>query len=250
MAHVRRSPGGRPGYQARYTDPRGRSRTKTFTKKYDAERFLERVGGAKQAGEYVDPAGGRELFADQFERWWDTTVGLRWTTRDRDRTIARTHLLTDFGPMRLAAIDHDSVQAWVAGMVDAGYAPSTVHKAHQILAKVLESAVKSNRLGRNVTEQTDLPTIERKEQRFLTPVEANRLADAIDPRYRPLVLVGAYGGLRPGEMYALRRSRIDLLAGTVEVARNADRGIGPAPVRPPEDTRRPACGAPAPHRRR
>jgi integrase len=33
-----------------------------------------------------------------------------------------------------------------------------------------------------------------------------------------LVLVGAYGGLRIGELAGLRRSRVDLLRGTVEVA--------------------------------
>jgi integrase len=45
-----------------------------------------------------------------------------------------------------------------------------------------------------------------------------RLADAIRPSYRALVLVGAYGGLRIGELAGLRRSRVDLLPGTVEVA--------------------------------
>jgi integrase len=53
--------------------------------------------------------------------------------------------------------------------------------------------------------------------RFLTPAEVATLADAIDPRYRALVLVGAYGGLRIGELAGLRRSRVDLLRGTVTV---------------------------------
>ena len=54
--------------------------------------------------------------------------------------------------------------------------------------------------------------------RFLTPAEVAALADAIAPRYRALVLVGAYGGLRIGELAGLRRSRVDLLRGTVQVA--------------------------------
>jgi integrase len=54
--------------------------------------------------------------------------------------------------------------------------------------------------------------------RFLTPAEVATLADAIVPRYRALVLVGAYGGLRIGELAGLRRSRVDLLRGTVQVA--------------------------------
>jgi integrase len=63
-----------------------------------------------------------------------------------------------------------------------------------------------------------LPKIEREEMRFLTPAEVAALAGAIDRRYRALVLVGAYGGLRIGELAGLRRARVDLLRGTVSVA--------------------------------
>jgi integrase len=54
--------------------------------------------------------------------------------------------------------------------------------------------------------------------RFLTSAAVATLADAIDRRYRALVLVGAYGGLRIGELAGLRRGRVDLLRGTVQVA--------------------------------
>ncbi len=56
------------------------------------------------------------------------------------------------------------------------------------------------------------------EQRFLFPGEVETLAGAGQPRYRALVLVGAYGGLRFGELAALRRSRVDILRGRVTVA--------------------------------
>ena len=41
--------------------------------------------------------------------------------------------------------------------------------------------------------------------RFLTPTEIVHLAEVIHPRYRALVFVGAYGGLRIGELAGLRR---------------------------------------------
>jgi integrase len=63
-----------------------------------------------------------------------------------------------------------------------------------------------------------LPKVEREEMRFLSPAEVVTLVDAIDRRYRALVLVGAYGGLRIGELAGLRRSRVNLLRGTVQVA--------------------------------
>jgi hypothetical protein len=63
-----------------------------------------------------------------------------------------------------------------------------------------------------------LPKIEREEMRFLTPANLVNLAEAIPARYRALVFVGAYGGLRIGELAGLRQSRVDLLAGAVTVA--------------------------------
>ena len=46
--------------------------------------------------------------------------------------------------------------------------------------------------------------------RFLTVAEVRRLAVAVGPGYRALILLGAYGGLRIGEMTGLRRKRLDL----------------------------------------
>jgi integrase len=57
--------------------------------------------------------------------------------------------------------------------------------------------------------------------RFLAPVEISRLADAIDARYRALVLVASYCGLRIGEVAGLRRAQVDLDARTIRVIENA-----------------------------
>jgi integrase len=60
------------------------------------------------------------------------------------------------------------------------------------------------------------------EHRFLTASHVDRLADAMpDHQYRTLVYILAYGGLRWGELVALGRRRIDVLARRVEVAESA-----------------------------
>ena len=46
-----------------------------------------------------------------------------------------------------------------------------------------------------------------------------RLADALPPRFRALVIVAAFSGLRWGELAALRRADVDLAEGTVRVPR-------------------------------
>ena len=56
---------------------------------------------------------------------------------------------------------------------------------------------------------------------FLEAGQVDALAGAIDDRYRALVYLAAYGGLRAGELVALKVSRVNTLAGTLEVAEAA-----------------------------
>jgi len=71
-----------------------------------------------------------------------------------------------------------------------------------------------------------LPRIARTEQRFLTAVEVERVADAIGEHFGPLVYSGAYLGSRWGELAGLRGERLNLLkrqeqiVGTLEEVRD------------------------------
>jgi integrase len=92
-----------------------------------------------------------------------------------------------------------------------------VPRACQLLGKVLGAAVDAGMIAQNPCRRVRLPRIERREMRFLTPAEVARLADSIRPGYRALVLLGAYGGLRMGEMAGLGRGRVGMEQGMVEV---------------------------------
>jgi integrase len=56
---------------------------------------------------------------------------------------------------------------------------------------------------------------------FLDARQVEALAEAIDPRYATLIRFGAYSGLRPSELTALKVGRLDLLRGTVRVVEAA-----------------------------
>jgi integrase len=219
MGHVeRRVWSGKASYRARYRDPAGRERSKSFDRKADAERWLAEMEHAKARGLWTDPRLGRVRFADWLTAWWSTTTNLRPTTRARDETLLRLHALPRFGDMPLAAIRQLEVRAWVAELSAEGLAPATVVKAYQLLGKVLAAAVDAGYLAQTPCRNVPLPKVEREEMRFLTPTEIVHLAEVIHPRYRALVFVGAYGGLRIGELAGIRRDRVDLLRGAVTVA--------------------------------
>ena len=142
---------------------------------------------------------------------------LRPSTLARDEVYVRTRIFPVFGDVALARLEHQAIQEWVNELSD-HLAPTTVHKCHQILRKTLAGAVRSRLLLRNPCDEIQLPRVQLDEMRFIGPAEIRLLAGTIDPRYPAFVLLGAYGGLRLGEMAGLRWRRVDLDRGRVEVA--------------------------------
>jgi integrase len=174
--------------------------------------------GAKLRGAWTDPAAGRTTLAAWLEEWWGSAADLRPSTVARDEAYFNSLILPRFGGTPLAAIRQPDVQAWVAELSARGFKPATVVKAYQLLGRTMKAAVNADMVPRSPCRAVRLLKVEREEMRFLNPAEVARLADVIDSRYRALILVAAYGGLRIGELAGLRRRRVDLLRGTVDVA--------------------------------
>ncbi len=231
---------------ARWKYPNGKTHTKSFKRERDAKAFLATVEHAKLVGDYVSPTDGKVLVGERFEKWFETTVNLRPSTRVRDESDARSLILPTFGKRPLASIDHDAVQGWVADLIAKGKAPATVPKAHQIMSKVMVSAVKGRLIARNPCDDTELPRVEREEQLFLTPTQVAKLADTIDPTARLVALTAAYSGLRVGELIGLRVGRVDTMRATIEAAEIVVEVKGTPPLRTTQDEGEPPhCSHPA-----
>src|SRR5919197_1228713 len=235
MAHIeKRIRNGQVSYRARYRDPAGRERSKSFSRKLDADRFVVQVEHAKSRGDWVDPTLGRITFADWLDQWWATTTNLRVSTRARDEASLRVHAVPRFGRMPLAAIHQIEVRAWVADLTGQDLKPATVVKAYQLFGKVMAAAVDAGIIAQSPCRRVPLPKVEQDEKRFLTPAEVAQLASVIEPRFRALVLVSTYGGLRIGELAGLRRARVDAARGTVTVLEIATDVSGRLVVGPPK----------------
>ncbi len=219
MAHIRKLANGR--FEARYRAADGRERARRFATKRQAQAHLEQIGVDRRAGTWRDPRAGRMLLADWIATWQPTTVDLRPSSRARDDTYLRTHVLPHFGSARLEAISPLDVRAWVVELTRQGLAPATVQKAYQTLAKALRAAVDADLLAVSPCRRIPLPRVERDEIRFLSPEEVDALAAAMKPRFGALVRFGAYSGLRISELAGLHRSAFDLPRGRVRVTRNA-----------------------------
>ena len=69
---------------------------------------------------------------------------------------------------------------------------------------------------------------------MLTVPQVFALADAIDQRYRALVLLAVFGSLRWGELAALRRCDLDLDKQTVRIVRQLTEISGHLTFGPPK----------------
>lgn len=224
---VRKLPSGR--WQARYIDTLGQPQTapQTFATKTDADRWLSLVEADLARGDWRDPRLGRITFGEWADEWLATTVHLKPKTRDGYETVLRAHLRPAFGAAPVAAIDTPAVRRFVAEMLAAGSAPGTVMKARQVLRSVLACAREAGAVKTNACDGVKIGRPHRRETKFLTPQQIERLAEAITkptekgrtyPEYGLLVRFAAYTGLRAGEIGAVRVGRLDLMRGRVEVS--------------------------------
>lgn len=162
------------------------------------------------------------------------TAHMRPTTKNFATSIINAHVRPQWESTRLDEITHRDLQRWILDDVDPKLAPSTRKHIAGVMSRILASAVKSGYIQSNPATGLVLPSIQREEMRFLDPNEIDRLAATIDARFAALVYLGAYGGLRIGELLGLRADHIDPARGRVDVADCITDNAGRATVGPPK----------------
>lgn len=219
MAHVEKRGTGR--WRARYRDPDGRERSRTFARRIDAERWLTSIEHAKLSGGYVDPANGRVPFGEWADLWLDAP-GKRPSALARDENIVRVHLNPALGNRPLGMITPADVQALVTGWT-AKSAPRTVRRQYGVLRAILNASVAAELIARTPCRGIRLPAVTQAVRHVVTAEELAALADAMGD-YGPMAYLGAVLGLRWGECAGLRVGRLDFLRSTLEVAEHLTRG--------------------------
>jgi integrase len=213
----RTSGDGRTTWVARWRDPSGKQRKRTFRRRVDAELFAAGTRTDMARGVYIDAARGRLTVSEWAGPWLAGRAHLTAKTLDSYESLLRTRILPTWGDLPLSRVSHAGVVAWVAGMRREGLSASRTRQAYHLLGAMLAAAVKDQRLPRNPAAGVDLPRLPTTERRYLTHGQVADLAEGCGP-YRLLVLALAYTGMRWGEVAALRVRRVDLLRRRIEVA--------------------------------
>lgn len=218
---IRKLPSGR--YQASYWHNVARHvAPETFPSKGDAQRWLSDLETSIHRGEWVDPAGGRMSVAELADRWKTRDPSKRKSTRARDDAILRLHILPTLGSRRLREVTAPDIQRLVNDWT-AAQAPRTVDRQYDVLRAIFTYAVRSDWIARTPCRDIKLPSVTGTRRTTLTVEDISAIAEAIDPRYEPMVWLGAVLGLRWAEVAGLTIGCLDLLRNTVTVSQQLDR---------------------------
>ena len=225
MASIKKRDDGR--WRARYRDATGKEHAAHRRTKAEAQAWLDKQTSAILNGTHVDPRAGRVRFGEYVVEWEKTKADVAASTMANVRGRIRKHATPFFGDMRMDTVRPTHARAFVAAPVADGYAPSTVKGITLTTAQVFSQAVEDGVIARSPFANVPLPAErDHEEMRFLDPAHVKLLAASIGERYRAAVYLASYGGLRAGELWALRVDRVNVLARTVEIAASASEAGG------------------------
>ena len=206
-------PVGGKRWRARYRTPDGGKKSKAFATKIEAERWLDQQTASIARGDWVDPTAGKVLFSEFAAEVHASRVHLAATTKARDETYLRTMVLPHLGDLPLAGVRPTHLRRLVSELTADGKAPATVRKAYQLASLILTQAVNDDRIARTPARGVKLPSLRESESeiRVLTHAQVATLREAMHPRFRVAVSLGAYAGLRAGEVFGLQAKSLDML---------------------------------------
>ncbi|MBW3639374.1 MAG: site-specific integrase [Actinobacteria bacterium] len=233
---MQRRPDGR--WRARYRDAGDKEHARHFTRKADAERWLDEVRSDLVRGTYVDPAAGRVLFADFARTWLEAQPHRAGTALLYERTL-RLHVYPRIGDRPLAAVRRSDIQALITSSGQ-HLAPKTVENHFRLIKAVFNAAVEDQLIAVSPCRKIARQPVAASRVVPLSVEQVERLVAATPQHFRALVITAVGTGLRQGEALGLRGQNVDFLRREVHVRHQlvSVPGVAPTWGRP---RRRAAC---------
>lgn len=209
-------------YEALYQDRAGKRHRRLFVLKKDARRWLDEQTAGMVTGQWADPRAGKETVRSYGERWLARQV-ISSGTGMAYRTVLNNHIYPALGATRLDAINRADIQTLVKSW-ESTAAPRTIEGRYSILAILMRAAVKDRVIPASPCVDIKLPKIEPRSA--LVPITTETvmaLREAMPPRFRAFVTVGAGTGMRRGELLGLTLDRVSFDFATIRVDRQLAR---------------------------
>lgn len=160
-------------------------------------------------------------------------VRIRRVTKQGYVRAIRLHLEPRLGKVLMGDIQPARVRAALAAIYEET-SPWTTDLCHKLLSRVFRQAMTDGILTRDPLAGYRAPRVTRRPIQILTDHEVNAIANAVQPRFRAMVLLSAWGGFRIGELGSLCRSDIDFSRNTISIHRAVSVSIGKIEIGPPK----------------
>lgn len=219
FGRLRHLPSGQ--WQARYADANGvlRSAPNTFTRKTDAELWLAAVESDLRRGTFIDPRAGQTTVSHWADRWFKAASGnLKVKTAAGYASLLKTKILPRLGGLPLSAVKPITVAEWIADLQREGLSPSRVRQSYRLFSQIMRAAAENDLIVVSPCRGIRLPRMPQTEPHVLSEKDADLIIAEIGTPNDALVMLLAYGVLRIGEAFALRRKSVDLTGRTVTVS--------------------------------
>jgi integrase len=212
MASIRKETNGR--WRVRYRDDDGQQHSKRFTRRTDAQTWLDEQTAKLVSGSHISPRTARTTVDEWCDTWLKGYRGHRPSTV-RAATVHLERIRQAFGPMQLSAVRPSHVRTWTAQLTAEGLSPSYVYVLHSRLSQVFADAVHDGIVAKSPCSRRTSPGAGKQRAHVATTEQVWALHDAMPEHLHAAILLGAFAGLRAGEACGLQVSDVDFMRGVV-----------------------------------
>ncbi len=214
-------------YDALYRTSTGQ-RSRMFTRKKDAERFLSETVTRVHRDTYQDlkPV----TFTTFATTWIDSLGNLKPSTIESYRSVL-AHFVSEFGERPLHTLTVTDVNRYLAQRAET-CTPKTARNELAVLNKILGDAQEAGHLFRHPLTRSRalrrpkaVEADEEHEVEIFDPGEIEALLQAVEPYWVPYILTGVLTGLRPGELVGLHWGDIDWTKRVLNIRRTFRKGV-------------------------
>lgn len=220
-------------WRVRWRDETGKQNAKHFPRKADAQRFKTTVESDMLSGKYVSPAAGLVTFRSFYDQWSKHQLWESGTREGFDLVVKQA----EFADLPLGKIKRSHVESWVKAMDTKNFAPQTIRNRLAWSRTVFRAAIADQHLAVDPSAGVRTPRLAPKSERMTIPTadEVRTLLEHSPAWFKPMIALGAFGGLRIGEVNGLQGSDVDFLRRTIKVNRQVQRRAGsPLEIRAPK----------------
>jgi len=221
-----------------------RQRGKTFSARWrdidgrDAEEggFVDRITAINYAkdkeyevrrGKKTRPSEMNLTLLGFIEKVWISTLDVTHGTRTDYQYSLNVSIIPEFGNVIMKEIKPAAIESWVVSLKNSGrLSDLTIEKRRLLLATILKKAVQNEYLLKSPFDKLSF-----SKARVINKVvplsldQVTALANALTPRFRIMIWIGYYTGMRPSEILGLTWGQLNFAEETILVDRQISRDI-------------------------